>query len=88
MRAIQRGLETIPEDQRMAVILCDVQELSYEEIAAAMGTSIGTVKSRISRGRSRLRDFLLESGELDSSVGRLVGYEQEEGASPSARGEP
>ena len=87
MRAIQRGLETLPADQRMAVVLCDVQELSYEEIAASMGTSVGTVKSRISRGRARLRDYLLEQGELGPGRERLAGYkqEQEEEASPPAR---
>ena len=87
LRAIQHGLETLPEDQRMAIILCDVQELSYDEIAQAMGTSIGTVKSRISRGRSRLRDYLLRNGELGSGRERLAGYEQEN-ASPRARREP
>ena len=87
IRAIQRGLETLPADQRMAVVLCDVQELSYEEIAAAMGTSVGTVKSRISRGRARLRDYLIEHRELGPGWERLAGYEQE-GASPSARREP
>ena len=54
----------------MAVLLSDVQGLAYEEIAASMGTSIGTVKSRISRGRARLRDFLTERGELPSGRGR------------------
>lgn len=87
LRAIQRGLETLPEDQRMAIILCDVQELAYDEIAQAMGTSIGTVKSRISRGRSRLRDYLLQNGELGAGRERLAGYGQEN-ASPRARREP
>ena len=87
LRAIQRGLETLPEDQRMAIILSDVQELAYDEIAQAMGTSIGTVKSRISRGRSRLRDYLLQNGELGAGRERLAGYGQEN-ASPRARREP
>ena len=87
LRAIQRGLETLPEDQRMAIILCDVQELAYDEIAQAMGTSIGTVKSRISRGRARLRNYLLQSGELGAGRERLAGYEQKN-ASPRARRDP
>jgi RNA polymerase sigma-70 factor (ECF subfamily) len=45
----------MPKDFRTAVMLCDVEGLSYEEIAKAMGTSIGTVRSRIHRGRLMLR---------------------------------
>lgn len=63
-RRIQAALLTLPGDQRLAVILSDVQGLSYEEIGEAMGSSLGTVKSRISRGRARLRRYLLEQGEL------------------------
>ena len=63
-RCIQEGLASLPSDQRLAVILRDVQGLAYEEIAEASGVSLGTVKSRISRGRSALRDFLLARGEL------------------------
>lgn len=55
---IQRALLTLPSDQRLAVIMCDVQGFSYEEISAAMRVSIGTVKSRISRGREKLRGEL------------------------------
>lgn len=61
---LQQGLASLPQDQRLAVILCDVQGLSYEEIAAATGASLGTVKSRISRGREKLRHFLRERWEL------------------------
>ena len=63
-RCIQEGLTTLPPDQRLAVILRDVRGLAYEEIAEASGASLGTVKSRISRGRAALRDFLLARGEL------------------------
>ena len=66
LRTIETGLQTLPADQREAVLLCDVHGLAYQEIAAAMGTSVGTVKSRVSRGRARLRDYLLASGELPS----------------------
>jgi len=55
---IQRGLSSLPSHQRTAVILCDIQGFTYEEIATIMGCSIGTVRSRISRGRTQLRDYL------------------------------
>jgi RNA polymerase sigma-70 factor (ECF subfamily) len=64
-RAISDGLATLLPEQRLAVILCDVQGLSYEEAAQAMGSSLGTVKSRLSRGRAHLRQYLLQQhGEL------------------------
>lgn len=71
-RTVTQGLSVLPEEQRMAVVMSDVQGLAYEEIAAAMETSVGTVKSRISRGRARLREFLTERGELPSGHGRLT----------------
>jgi RNA polymerase sigma factor (sigma-70 family) len=61
---IEAALLTLPEDQRLAVILSDIEELDYHEIAGVMKTSIGTVKSRISRGRARLREVLLADPEL------------------------
>jgi RNA polymerase sigma-70 factor, ECF subfamily len=57
---IERGLSTLPINFRIAVILVDIQELSYEEAALAMGTSIGTLKSRLARGRLMLRDALMK----------------------------
>ena len=63
-RHLQAALFTLPPDQRLSVILSDVQGLTYEEVGQAMGSSVGTVKSRISRGRARLRRYLLERGEL------------------------
>src|SRR3989304_5343288 len=63
-RCLERGLASLPADQRLAVVLRDVQGLAYEEVAEATGVSLGTVKSRISRGRAALRDFLLKQGEL------------------------
>ena len=61
---IQQGIQTLPPDQRTTLVLSDVQGMSYAEIAEVTGASIGTVKSRLSRGRARLRDCLLEQGEL------------------------
>ena len=63
-RAIQAGLAMLPEERRLAALLVDVQGLSYEEAAQAMGCSLGTVKSRLSRARRELRDYLRSAGEL------------------------
>ena len=63
-RTIQAGIASLPEEQRLAVLLVDVQGMDYEEAASAMDCSLGTVKSRLSRGRGRLRDFLRNTGEL------------------------
>jgi RNA polymerase sigma factor (sigma-70 family) len=64
VRAIQRCLEDLPDEQRTAAVLRDVQGFDYGEIAEMMSTSLGTVKSRLSRARSKLRDCLQSSGEL------------------------
>lgn len=61
---IQKGLEQLPLDQRVAVVLCDVEGLSYEEVAESTQISLGTVRSRISRGRARLRNYLYQHREL------------------------
>jgi RNA polymerase sigma-70 factor (ECF subfamily) len=61
--AIQHGLASLPEDQRAVLILSDIQGLAYEEIAQITNTNLGTVKSRLSRGRARLRN-VLKAGEL------------------------
>ncbi|HMQ55243.1 MAG TPA: sigma-70 family RNA polymerase sigma factor [Anaerolineae bacterium] len=61
---IQVGINQLPEDQRVIVVLSDIQGLSYQEIAEIIDQPLGTVKSRLSRGRSRLRDFLLKRQEL------------------------
>jgi RNA polymerase sigma-70 factor (ECF subfamily) len=57
--ALERALGQIGPDQRLAIILGDIQGHSYEDIAAMTGVAIGTVKSRINRGRARLREILL-----------------------------
>jgi RNA polymerase sigma-70 factor (ECF subfamily) len=61
---IQQALSELPAEQRLAVILCDIQGFEYSEIAETMGVSLGTVKSRISRGRSRLLELLASRREL------------------------
>ncbi len=61
---LQVALERLPLEQRLAVILSDIQGLSYEEIALTTDTTLGTVKSRIARGRAALRDYLQQHAEL------------------------
>jgi RNA polymerase sigma factor (sigma-70 family) len=69
--ALRAELLRLPDDQRLVIILCDIEGLSYEEIAVAMETSVGTVKSRISRGRARLREAVLARGELFDDAIRI-----------------
>ena len=57
-REIQHCLAQLPDDQRVVVILSDIQGMPYNEIAEITGATLGTVKSRLSRGRARLRELL------------------------------
>lgn len=58
--AIQRALGELPEEFRLPVVLCDVEEMSYREIADIMDCPVGTVMSRLHRGRQRLQSALRE----------------------------
>jgi RNA polymerase sigma factor (sigma-70 family) len=62
--AIQRGLGELPIDQRAVLVMSDIHGLSYSEIAESMQVSVGTVKSRLSRARAKLRDYMQEREEL------------------------
>ncbi|WP_431310508.1 RNA polymerase sigma factor SigE [Mobilicoccus caccae] len=55
---VQRALDALSPEFRAAVVLCDIEGLTYEETAAALGVKLGTVRSRIHRGRSLLRESL------------------------------
>ena len=55
---VQAALQSLPPDFRAAVVLCDIEGLSYEEIAATLDVKLGTVRSRIHRGRAQLRAAL------------------------------
>ncbi|GIW06003.1 MAG: RNA polymerase subunit sigma-24 [Dehalococcoidia bacterium] len=59
-----RALNELPPEQRMVVVLSDIQGLSYDEIADVTRTELGTVKSRLSRARAKLRDYLDRHREL------------------------
>ncbi len=67
-RSIEAALLRLPEDQRLAVVMCDVQGFSYEEVAEAMRASIGTVKSRIARGREKLRRELASESDEGTNL--------------------
>lgn len=55
---VQQALDKLPPKYRAAVVLCDIEGLSYEEVAATLGVKLGTVQSRIHRGRAALREHL------------------------------
>jgi RNA polymerase sigma-70 factor (ECF subfamily) len=61
---MESGLKLLPVDQRAVVVLYDIHGLSYDEVASALNTSLGTVKSRLSRARGRLRNYLMKHREL------------------------
>jgi RNA polymerase sigma-70 factor, ECF subfamily len=70
---LERGLAELKEDFRLAVVLCDVEGLSYEEIAEVTGWPLGTVRSRIHRGRKQLREHLDRTAEDDGEGAGPVG---------------
>ena len=63
-RQLNAAIARLPEDMRSAIVLRDIQGMTYEEIAAALDINVGTIKSRISRGRERLRAVLSRQPEL------------------------
>jgi len=86
-RAIQVAIQTLPLEQRTIVVLSDVQGLSYQEISEITGLSLGTVKSRLSRGRARLRNHLVQhQGELLPTRYRLRNSPKAHQDQPSGNG--
>jgi len=77
--AVRRGLDALPPDYRQILLLREIQGLSYDEISAALGIDIGTVKSRIFRARKRLCTFLVEDGNIPdfTSSGKMKGGEKQ-----------
>ena len=77
--AVRRGLDSLPPDYKQILLLREIQGLSYEEIAAALGIESGTVKSRIFRARKRLCTFLIEDGNIPEfrSSGKMKGGEKQ-----------
>jgi RNA polymerase sigma-70 factor (ECF subfamily) len=74
---IQHALDGLPLEQRTIVVLCDIEGFPYAEAAQVLGISQGTVKSRLSRGRARLRTYFLERRELlPGSLRSILGGEE------------
>ncbi|MFI8569710.1 RNA polymerase sigma factor SigE [Rhodococcus sp. NPDC078407] len=63
---LQSALDSLAPEFRAAIVLCDIEGLSYEEIGATLGVKLGTVRSRIHRGRQALREYLRVHGTVDS----------------------
>ena len=63
-RTLEKAIADLPEDMRAAIVLRDVQGFSYDEIARMLEANVGTIKSRISRGREKLREVLIRQPEL------------------------
>lgn len=77
--SVRRGLDSLPPDYRQILLLREIQGLSYDEIAQALGLEVGTVKSRIFRARKRLCTFLIDDGNISdfSSSGKMKGGESQ-----------
>jgi RNA polymerase sigma-70 factor (ECF subfamily) len=76
---VQAALDALSPDFRAAVVLCDIEGLSYEEVAATLGIKLGTVRSRIHRGRSQLRAALAHRRRPDRTAGALAEGDLAEG---------
>ena len=65
---VEEALQSLPDEYRVAVLLCDVEGMSYEEIASMLEVPIGTVRSRIARGRGALRAKLTEFARAEGYI--------------------
>ena len=70
--ALQRALDDLAPDFRVAVVLCDVMGMTYEEIGDTLGVKMGTVRSRIHRGRAQLRESLEKQALDDAHAKELI----------------
>ena len=69
---LDRALASLPQDQRMVLVLVDQLEYAYEEVAEVLSIRLGTVKSRLSRARARMQEALLAEQELLPSRYRMM----------------
>lgn len=70
-RAVLAAIDRLPEDQRIAVLLVGIEELSYEDAAASLGIPVGTLMSRLHRGRERLRELLRMTEHRPPAIRRV-----------------
>ena len=82
---IQRSLDALPPQFRAAVVLCDIEGLTYEEVAETLGIKLGTVRSRIHRGRSLLRESLGHRAPTRTAGPRADGRRRGGSGFPMAR---
>jgi RNA polymerase sigma factor (sigma-70 family) len=75
---LERALTALPEDQRMVVLLVDVQGLDYHEVAETLGIALGTVKSRLSRARARIRQALADDAPARELFERYLRLEEDD----------
>ena len=82
---VEDGLRQLSPDYRAVLVLREIHQLRYDEIAQALSLDVGTVKSRINRGRKRLREILLQSGNFSappaSNLSETAGNQRKEGRS-------
>jgi RNA polymerase sigma-70 factor (ECF subfamily) len=67
IQTVQQAVLSLPEHYREAVVLCDLNEMSYEDAASVLGCSVGTVRSRLHRGRALLIQKLAGGKKVDAS---------------------
>ncbi len=80
-QCLQPMIQQLPESYRQAIILSELKEFSQKDVAAMQGISLSGAKSRVQRGRARLKEMLTECCRLEfDRNGRLSGYEQEGGS--------
>lgn len=90
LRDLERAMNRLPEEQRQALLLVGLEGLRYEEVAMVLGIPVGTVRSRLSRGRELLRRFMgmetRDGGDLARAAERRVAIEATEAGVGSAAG--
>jgi len=82
---VKTAIENLPEQYRLAVLLADVEGFAYKEIAQMLDIPIGTVMSRIHRGRKQLQKALYEFGRLRGLVDEPDDRDAEDGATDSSK---
>jgi RNA polymerase sigma-70 factor (ECF subfamily) len=65
---VWRALDTLPFDQRAVIVLREIDEMSYDEIADSLGVAVGTVKSRLARAREQLRSALVSTRDAGRAL--------------------